>query len=86
MRNDPFCRGVVLLGLEAPLNELEAAFAATAQAPIVKGFAVGRTIFVHAAEQWLAGKMSDEQAIDDMARRFEELTGAWLAARGRKAA
>jgi 5-dehydro-2-deoxygluconokinase len=84
--NDPFCRGVVLLGLEAPLNELEAAFAATAQAPIVKGFAVGRTIFVHAAEQWLAGKMSDEQAIDDMARRFEELTGAWLAARGRKAA
>ncbi len=84
--NDPFCRGVVLLGLEAPLNELEAAFAATAQAPIVKGFAVGRTIFVHAAEQWLAGKMSDEQAIDDMARRFEELTGAWLAVRGRKAA
>lgn len=84
--NDPFCRGVVLLGLEAPLNELEAAFAATADVPIVKGFAVGRTIFVHAAEQWLAGKMSDEQAVDDMARRFEELTRAWLAARDRKAA
>jgi 5-dehydro-2-deoxygluconokinase len=48
----------VLLGLEAPQDELEAAFAATAKAPIVKGFAVGRTIFVHAAEQWLAGKMS----------------------------
>ena len=41
--NDPWCRGVVLLGLEAPQDELEAAFAATADAPIVKGFAVGRT-------------------------------------------
>ncbi len=85
-RNDPWCRGVVLLGLEAPQDELEAAFAATANAPIVKGFAVGRTIFAEAAEKWLAGKMSDEAAIADMARRFERLTEAWLAARGRKAA
>ncbi|MBZ9862608.1 bifunctional 5-dehydro-2-deoxygluconokinase/5-dehydro-2-deoxyphosphogluconate aldolase [Mesorhizobium sp. CA12] len=86
VRNDPWCRGVVLLGLEAPQDELVAAFAATANAPIVKGFAVGRTIFVNAAEQWLAGRMSDDEAIADMAARFEQLTEAWLAARGRKAA
>ncbi|RWO47944.1 MAG: 5-dehydro-2-deoxygluconokinase [Mesorhizobium sp.] len=86
LKHDPWCRGVVLLGLEAPQDELEAAFAATAKAPIVKGFAVGRTIFVHAAEQWLAGKMSEDEAIADMAQRFEQLTDAWLAARGRKAA
>lgn len=85
-RNDPWCRGVVLLGLEAPQHELEAAFAATAAAPIVKGFAVGRTIFNEAAEQWLAGRISDEAAIADMAARFERLTEAWLAARGQKAA
>ncbi|SFU03278.1 5-dehydro-2-deoxygluconokinase [Mesorhizobium sp. YR577] len=85
-KNDPWCRGVVLLGLEAPQAELEAAFAATAEAPVVKGFAVGRTIFVDAAEKWLAGKISDEEAIADMASRFERLTEAWLAARGRKAA
>jgi 5-dehydro-2-deoxygluconokinase len=84
--NDPWCRGVVLLGLEAPQHELEAAFAATAHAPIVKGFAVGRTIFNEAAEQWLAGKMTDEAAVSDMAGRFEKLTEAWLAARGQKAA
>ena len=76
----------MLLGLEAPQHELEAAFAATANAPIVKGFAVGRTIFTDAAEQWLAGRMSDEAAIADMAARFEKLTEAWLAARGQKAA
>jgi len=85
-KNDPWCRGVVLLGLEAPQAELEAAFAATADATVVKGFAVGRTIFVDAAEKWLAGKISDEEAIADMASRFEKLTEAWLAARGRKAA
>ena len=85
-KNDPWCRGVVLLGLEAPAEKLEAAFAATADAPVVKGFAVGRTIFVDAAEKWLAGKISDDAAIEDMAGRFEKLTKAWLAARGRKAA
>jgi len=86
LKHDPWCRGIVLLGLEAPKDELEAAFAATAKAPIVKGFAVGRTIFVHAAEEWLAGRMSDDEAVADMASRFEQLTEAWLAARGRKAA
>ncbi|TIV65644.1 MAG: DUF2090 domain-containing protein, partial [Mesorhizobium sp.] len=86
VKNDPWCRGIVLLGLEAPQDELAAAFAATANAPIVKGFAVGRTIFINAAEQWLAGRMSDDEAVADMASRFEQLTEAWLAARGRKAA
>jgi 5-dehydro-2-deoxygluconokinase len=86
VRNDQWCRGVVLLGLEAPQQELEAAFAATAHAPVVKGFAVGRTIFNEAAEQWLAGRMSDEAAVTDMAGRFQKLTEAWLAARGQKAA
>lgn len=85
-KNDPWCRGVVLLGLEAPQDELEAAFAATANAPVVKGFAVGRTIFMDAAEQWLAGKISDEAAIADMADRFEKLTRAWLASRKQQAA
>lgn len=85
-RHDGYCRGVVLLGLEAPIDELKAAFAATANAPIVKGFAVGRTLFAEAAEQWLSGKMTDQAAIDDMAGRFETLTQAWLAARGRQAA
>lgn len=86
LKHDPWCRGIVLLGLEAPQDELEAAFAATAKTSIVKGFAVGRTIFINAAEQWLTGKMSDEEAVADMASRFEKLTEAWLAARGRKAA
>jgi 5-dehydro-2-deoxygluconokinase len=82
---DPWCRGVMLLGLEAEEAALEEAFAAAAGAPVVKGFAVGRTIFMDAAEKWLAGRISDEEAVTDMAGRFERLTGAWLSARGRAA-
>ncbi|NZA26886.1 5-dehydro-2-deoxygluconokinase [Luteimonas sp. SJ-92] len=79
--NDPHCRGVVLLGLSAPEEELAASFRAAAQVPIVKGFAVGRTIFADAAEQWLAGRIDDAGAIDDLAARFAALVEAWRAAR-----
>jgi 5-dehydro-2-deoxygluconokinase len=83
-QRDPLCRGVVLLGLEAPQAELENAFAAVADIKIVKGFAIGRTIFSAAAEQWLAGRINDKEAIDDMANRFEQLTSAWLKIRNAK--
>ena len=85
-KHDPWCRGVVLLGLEAPEAELEAAFARCADASIVKGFAVGRTIFNEAAENWLAGRIDDRAAIDDMAARFSRLTRAWLRVHGARAA
>jgi len=66
-----------MLGLEAPQEALEKAFAAAKSARTVKGFAVGRTIFADAARAWLADSMSDEQAVADMARRFEALTTIW---------
>jgi 5-dehydro-2-deoxygluconokinase len=84
--NDPLCRGIVLLGLEAPEAELVAAFRAAAATPLVKGFAVGRTIFAEAAENWLSGRIDDEAAVDDMARRFAALVAAWETARRTEAA
>ena len=72
----------MLLGLEAPEEELAKAFEAVAQQPMVKGFAVGRTIFNHAAQQWLAGKISDDAATADMAERFGNLVDLWNKARG----
>ncbi len=75
--NDPYCRGVVLLGLDAPLPELEAAFRLAQTAGTVKGFAVGRSIFGEAARGWLAGKLDDEAATAMMAERFGRLVDAW---------
>ena len=85
-KHDPWCRGIVLLGLEAPEDELAKAFEATAGHAAVKGFAVGRTIFNHAAQQWLAGKMSDEAATADMAERFGNLVDLWNKAHKARAA
>ena len=75
--NDPYCRGVVMLGLEAPEAELIEALRVASSAKIVKGFAVGRTIFAGAAEQWLSGRISDEAAVADMAAKFQNLVSAW---------
>lgn len=77
--NDPYCRGVMVLGLDARHNDLVAAFALARQARTVRGFAVGRTLFTEAANGWFAGTMSDEQAVDDMARKFAALASAWQA-------
>ncbi len=74
---DPFCRGVVLLGLEAPQAALEAGFAAARQSRTVRGFAVGRTIFAEAAKGWLGGAISDDEAVADMAARFGALVRIW---------
>jgi 5-dehydro-2-deoxygluconokinase len=75
---DPYCRGVVLLGLEASQEALERSFATARSARSVRGFAVGRTIFADAARRWLLGEMSDDEAVADMAQRFEALTTIWL--------
>lgn len=67
----------MLLGLDAPEAELDNAFRAAAGQQAVKGFAIGRTIFSDAAQHWLAGKMTDEAAVDDMAARFANLVNLW---------
>ncbi len=78
----PHCRGVLLLGLDAPEAELEAAFARAAAHPICKGFAVGRSIFGGPAEDWLGGRIDDKQAIARMADSYSRLIAAWDKARG----
>jgi 5-dehydro-2-deoxygluconokinase len=78
---DPLCRGVVLLGFDAPLTELEASFAAAARAPICKGFAIGRSIFGQPAEEWLSGKIDDDGAVAAMTRAYGRLIEIWRKAR-----
>lgn len=83
-RFDPHCRGVLLLGLEAPEAELKAAFARAASQPVCKGFAVGRSIFGRPAEDWLNGRIDDKAAITTMADAYARLIAAWDQARGGK--
>ena len=84
--NDPWCRGIVLLGLDAPQDALLKGFAACADIALVKGFAIGRTVFSDAARKWLAGDIDDDAAIADMAGRFGRLVEAWQRLRSGTAA
>lgn len=80
-RNDPHTRGIVVLGLAAEEADLAASFRVAARHPLVKGFAIGRTIFGAAAEGWLAGRLDDAQAVAMMADNYARLCAIWDAAR-----
>jgi 5-dehydro-2-deoxygluconokinase len=75
--NDPLCRGIMLLGLEAPESELAEAFGIARRCDWVRGFAVGRTIFVDPAVQWFAGRIDDAEAVRAMADSFARLCALW---------
>lgn len=81
-RNDAHTRGIVVLGLGGDEAGLAASFAVAARHPLVKGFAVGRTIFQAAAEGFLAGRMRAGDAVADMAARYQRLCAHWDTARG----
>ncbi|MCA3510383.1 MAG: 5-dehydro-2-deoxygluconokinase [Rhodobacter sp.] len=83
-RNDPCTRGVVVLGLDAPESALAASLALAARHDLVKGFAVGRTIFADAARAWLGGQITDAVAVTMMAERYQRLCAIWDGARGQR--
>jgi len=83
-RHDPRTRGIVILGLDAPESELAESFALAARQPLVKGFAVGRTIFGQVARNWLAGRIDDEESVVTMAENFNRLCKIWDSARNGK--
>jgi 5-dehydro-2-deoxygluconokinase len=80
-RRDPHCNGVLMLGLDAPEDALQASFESAAATPVCKGFAVGRSIFNPAARGWFAGALSDEQVVADIADRYQRLIDSWRALR-----
>jgi 5-dehydro-2-deoxygluconokinase len=78
---DPHCQGVVVLGLAASEKALLKSFAASAAYPIVKGFAVGRTIWWDAARQWFSGTIDAATAEKMISERLATLARGWRAAR-----
>lgn len=81
--NDPWCRGIVLLGLSAPMPQLIASLEVAACHESVRGFAVGRTIFYDVARDWLTGAIDDGEAVDALAGRLTQLVETWRTARER---
>jgi 5-dehydro-2-deoxygluconokinase len=81
-RHDTNTRGIVVLGLGQSEADLTASFKLAAKYPLVKGFAVGRTIHADVGQAWMAGEMTDAAAVKTMADNFRRLCGVWDKARG----
>ena len=79
--HDPYCRGILLLGLNAPEADVIQAIMGAARQPLCKGFAIGRTIFGEVAGEWFGGLISDQEAVARMGERFEKMRAAWCEAR-----
>mgnify|MGYP002776999222 FL=1 len=82
--NDPHVRGVVVLGLDAGEGELARSLALAARHDLVRGFAVGRTIFGEPARLWFAGEIGDAAAVDAMAEAYARLCRIWDEARAKR--
>ncbi|MGP0016881.1 bifunctional 5-dehydro-2-deoxygluconokinase/5-dehydro-2-deoxyphosphogluconate aldolase [Pseudomonas sp.] len=78
---DPYCRGVVLLGLNAPAATLAHGFQQASRSRTCRGFAVGRTIFQEPSRAWMAGEIDDEALIQQVQATFVGLIDAWRTAR-----
>lgn len=73
----PHCRGVIMLGLDAPLAQLSADFATAAPYAICRGFAIGRSIFAAPSRLWLAGQIDDAGFEQQIRSNYRQLVLAW---------
>lgn len=74
---DPDCRGIVILGLDAPEEQIKASLKTAAQYEKIKGFAVGRTIFGEPSRLWLENQYTDKELIEAVTQRFKNLINCW---------
>ena len=78
---DPQVQGIVVLGLGQSEAELAASFQLAARHPLVKGFAVGRTIHGDVGAGWMAGRIDDATAVATMAENYRRMCNYWDEAR-----
>ena len=73
---DPYCRGVVILGLNQPIPQLVKAFT-EAQVSVVKGFMVGRSVWAEPALVWLKNEITDDTFCQQVSHNFDALIRGW---------
>lgn len=73
---DRHCRGAVILGLNQPIAHLVDSFR-HATNPVVKGFMVGRSLWMAESLAWLRGEIDDATFISKVAHNYTVLVDAW---------
>jgi 5-dehydro-2-deoxygluconokinase len=70
--------GVITLGRGESKEKVQEWLTVGAKIPGIIGFAVGRTIFWNPLADFKAGKISRQQAVEQIANTYEEFTELWL--------
>ncbi|MBB6522592.1 bifunctional 5-dehydro-2-deoxygluconokinase/5-dehydro-2-deoxyphosphogluconate aldolase [Pseudoteredinibacter isoporae] len=73
----PHCRGVLLLGLDAPMDELQEGLNNSAGFEVCKGFAVGRTITGAPSRLWFAEEIDNDELVRQVVQNYLQLIEAW---------
>jgi 5-dehydro-2-deoxygluconokinase len=76
-KNDSYCAGVIVLGLDQPLDVLTPKLQFAKESGIGVGFAIGRSIWRHPAEQWFGKKLGDEEVVALIEREFKSVLSVW---------
>jgi 5-dehydro-2-deoxygluconokinase len=74
---DPYCRGILLSGAKASVEEFEKAVRAAMDKPWCKGFVVVVAVFHETAQAWLQGSIDDQTAQERIKRTFGRLADIW---------
>lgn len=75
-RRDPYCRGIVILGLDQPIEVLAQGFS-SATNPLIKGFMVGRSLWREPSLAWMKNECNDGQLINQVINNFKTLLNFW---------
>lgn len=78
--HDSYCRGVLLLGKDAPMQEIGQQFVRARRHPVCKGFAIGRTIWAAPVREWLEGKIDDRTLVKAVSDNYKTVIDLWKAA------
>ncbi len=81
--NDRFCKGVMLLGLQATNEQLQMMFNNAAKQDFCKGFVVDKSLFQVELNQWCAQMISNQALIDAVSRNFEKAIASWQQAKAK---
>ena len=65
--------GVIILGKNAPIEQFKTWFSVARSTPHTCGFAIGRSIFWEAWEQFAEGKINESQVSDMIAERYQQV-------------
>jgi 5-dehydro-2-deoxygluconokinase len=74
---DAYCAGIIVLGLDQPLDELTPKLKLAKASGIGVGFAIGRSIWRQPAEAWFSKRLNDTDAIAAIKQEFQRVIAAW---------